>query len=47
MLLAFLFVYALLNDAAGILGADSGLLTFLIVAGLVFPLWVVVQFFNS
>lgn len=47
VVIAFLFVFALLNDCAGMLGSDSGFLMFLFVAGAVFLLWVVVQFFNS
>jgi len=42
-----LFVFAFLNDAAGVLGADSGLLTLLIVAGFCVVVWAFVQFLRG
>lgn len=42
-----LLVFAFLNDAAGVLGADSGLLTLLILVGFFVVVWTFAQFLRG
>lgn len=47
VILAFVFVFAFLNDCARYTGADSPVLSFCMILGIIILIWVVVQFFRT